>query len=111
MTTESAITTTSISTTFPTPGVDNDTSGFRINFSAIKLALDTAKSEISGLQAVQANLLRYAYLAPAASTGTNGDLHGTIYATTDTLYVCFQDYDVNTTTSIWGKLSLDSTSW
>lgn len=106
----SAITTTNISVTFPTPGVDNDTQGFRTNFSEIVNQLETAKSEISGVQAVQVNLLKYASSAPAASTGTITDVHGTIYATTNTLYVCFQDY-VNTTTSIWGKVSLDSTSW
>jgi hypothetical protein len=106
----SAITTTNISTTFPTPGVDNDTQGFRTNFSEIVNQLETAKSEISGVQVVQSNLLRYASSIPAASTGTSGDLHGTIYATTNTLYICFQDY-VNTATSIWGKVSLDSASW
>ena len=106
----SAITTTSIDVTFPTPGVDNDTQGFRNNFSAIKIALDTAKSEISSVQAVQVNLLKYATSAPVASTGTSVDTLGTIYATTNTLYVCFANY-VDTSTSIWGKVSLDSTSW
>ncbi len=99
-----------IDTSFPTPGVDNDTTGFRNNFSAISNALITNTSDIIKLQAVQVNLLKYATSAPAASTGTNFDTRGTIYATTNTLYVCFADY-VNTTTSIWGKISLDSISW
>lgn len=99
-----------IDTTFPTPGVDNDTAGFRNNFSAIKNALTTNTSDIVKLQSVQVNLLKYATSVPVASTGTSVDTRGTIYATTNTLYVCFADY-VNTTTSIWGKVSLDSTSW
>lgn len=99
-----------IDTSFPTPGVDNDTAGFRNNFGAIKNALTTNTSDIIKLQAVQVNLLKYATSAPQASTGTSVDTLGTIYATTNTLYVCFANY-VDTSTSIWGKVSLDSTSW
>jgi len=53
----SAITTTNIDVTFPVPGKDNDTQGFRDNFSQIKIGLDTAKSEISDIQAGQAGLV------------------------------------------------------
>lgn len=35
---------------YPTPGVNNDTQGFRNNFSNIKSALKTAAAEISDLQ-------------------------------------------------------------
>jgi|688.fasta_scaffold08523_3 hypothetical protein len=35
---------------FPTPGEDNDSQGFRTNFSMIKSALDVAGDEISTLQ-------------------------------------------------------------
>ena len=106
----SAITTTNIDVTFPVPGVDNDTQGFRDNFSAIKNALDTAYTEISALNVIRTNLLTYAVSAPTSSKGASGDKAGTIYATTDTVYVCFNNY-VNTTTSIWAKISADSISW
>jgi hypothetical protein len=39
-----------IDETYPKAGVDNDTQGFRDNFSAAKTALATAKSEITELQ-------------------------------------------------------------
>ena len=45
-----------IDTTFPVPGVDNDTSGFRKNFSAIKNSLDIASSEINDIQNEQASI-------------------------------------------------------
>ena len=41
---------TNIDTTFPMPGVDNDTAGFRNNFAAIKNALTVASGEISVIQ-------------------------------------------------------------
>lgn len=46
----SAINANSIDTTFPIAGQDNDSQGFRDNFSAIKTALTTAGSEITTLQ-------------------------------------------------------------
>ena len=58
----------------------------------------------------RATAVLYSILPPASSVGIFGDRKGTIFATTGTVYVCFSDY-VNTTTSIWGKISLDSTSW
>ena len=38
-----------INTNFPVPGVDNDSQGFRDNFSAIAGQLDIAAQEISAL--------------------------------------------------------------
>lgn len=46
----SSIVTTNIDTTYPVAGQDNDSQGFRDNFTNIKTALDTAKSEISDLE-------------------------------------------------------------
>lgn len=46
----SNINTTAINTSYPTPGVNNSTQGFRDNFSNIKLALDTTKTELNDLQ-------------------------------------------------------------
>lgn len=47
----SEITVTSIDETFPIAGKDNDSQGFRDNFSSIKTNFQTAKSEIDDLQA------------------------------------------------------------
>ena len=46
----SSIVTTNIDTTYPVAGQDNDSQGFRDNFTNIKTALDTAKSEIGDLE-------------------------------------------------------------
>lgn len=46
----SAITVSGINTSYPVAGQDNDSAGFRSNFSAISQGLTTAASEISGLQ-------------------------------------------------------------
>jgi hypothetical protein len=48
----SAINPSTISTTFPVAGQDNDSQGFRSNFAAIVADFATAASEISALQAV-----------------------------------------------------------
>jgi len=40
----------SINTSYPQAGVDNDSQGFRDNFSAIQLAFSTASNEITNLQ-------------------------------------------------------------
>jgi hypothetical protein len=47
----SSITTTNIDATFPVAGQDNDSQGFRDNFSQIKTQLSTASTEITSLQA------------------------------------------------------------
>lgn len=46
----SNINTNAIDTTYPTPGVNNSTQGFRDNFTSIKQNLDTAGTEISDIQ-------------------------------------------------------------
>jgi hypothetical protein len=46
----SQIDTVNIDATFPKQGQDNPSAGFRENFSAIKVALDNAKTEITALQ-------------------------------------------------------------
>ena len=50
----SAITTTSIDATYPVAGQDNDSQGFRDNFSQIKTQLGTAATEITALQSSRA---------------------------------------------------------
>lgn len=46
---DSAITYTGIDEEFPVPGQDNDSQGFRDNFSQIKTGLETAKLELTDL--------------------------------------------------------------
>ena len=50
----SSIVTTGIDATFPVAGQDNDSQGFRDNFSQIKTQLGTASTEITALQANRA---------------------------------------------------------
>lgn len=52
----SAIVSNTIDTAYPIPGRDNDSQGFRDNFSAIKTALQVATNEISALQSGKADL-------------------------------------------------------
>ena len=49
-----AIPTTNIDTTYPVAGQDNDSQGFRDNFTQIKTQLDTAGTEITTIQTNQA---------------------------------------------------------
>ncbi len=51
----SSISTASIDTAFPVAGQDNDSQGFRDNFSQIKTQLNTAGTEITSLQANKAS--------------------------------------------------------
>lgn len=52
----SAINTSNIDENFPVAGRDNNTQGFRDNFNNIKIALNVAKNEISGVQNNAASL-------------------------------------------------------
>lgn len=45
-----------INTNYPVPGIDNDTQGFRDNFSRIASAFDTVGKEITDIQANAVNL-------------------------------------------------------
>jgi hypothetical protein len=154
-----------IDTTFPVPGQDNDTQGFRDNFGNIKNALAAAASELSDLDIIFSALVsvksdapisevgapgdlkgqiyvnsttiaiaydnfvdtstniwniidttqidrsvKYADFEPLSRFGSPGDTKGTVYATTNTFYYCFQNY-ISTATACWGKVALDSTSW
>jgi hypothetical protein len=61
---DSAITYTGIDEEFPVPGQDNDSQGFRDNFSQIKTGLETAKLELTDL------------LTSVARTDTANDFNG-----------------------------------
>lgn len=82
----SNITLTGFDDAYPVAGQDNDSQGFRTNFSVTKTALETASTEISALQAGTAQGVTY-----DAATTTN-DFNGTIIreaevvANTETVY-------------------------
>jgi hypothetical protein len=62
-----------IDTTYPVAGKDNDSQGFRDNFTAIKSGLQTANNEISKLQA---NTLLSADLTTSVPTPVVNNMHG-----------------------------------
>ena len=69
----SQINVTNINATYPIPGRDNDSQGFRTNFGAIKIALSQAADEINELYANKADLIEPSFLSnttPAYSTNT-----------------------------------------
>lgn len=85
----SAINYSAVNTLYPIPGRDNNSQGLRDNFSAIKDGLQVAKSEISDLQAIKADLSTDNYfdsitastspatgaIAVAGGVGIAGDLY------------------------------------
>jgi hypothetical protein len=73
----SNINSTDIDAEYPVAGVDNDSQGFRDNFSTIKNSLATAKSEITALQATTAQGVSY-----NSETNTN-DFNGNIIQEAD----------------------------
>jgi len=64
-----------ISTTYPVAGQDNDSQGFRDNFTAISAGLATAKTEISALQT---NALLAVDLATSSNPVVNNMLGSTL---------------------------------
>ena len=54
----SSIISDTIDGAYPVAGIDNDTQGFRDNFTIIKTGLATATSEITTLQNTTAKLIR-----------------------------------------------------
>jgi hypothetical protein len=72
----SGISTIYIDTTFPIAGQDNDTQGFRTNFTTIKNNFDTAKTEIQNILANVAASPSLTSTLPASITalGTVGQL-------------------------------------
>ena len=92
----SNINTIGIDTTYPIAGQDNDTQGFRTNFTSIKQNINTAGNEITALQAKAA--VSPAIVAVPASPTAIGTT-GSIAYTTTHLYVCVA-------TNTWVRASL-----
>jgi len=81
----SKINTSTIDITYPIAGQDNDTKGFRDNFSSIKNNFSTAASEISELQD---DLAKSPVLTnPPVSPSANGTAGQIAYDSTH-IYIC-----------------------
>lgn len=63
----------------------------------------------SSIAVLTSSSIRFAQSVPLTSVGSPGDKKGTIYANTDTLYICYQDYQGGTT-PCWAKVAT-SNSW
>jgi len=97
----------SINVNFPVPGEDNDSQGFRNNFSKIQSALGVASKEITGLQNGSVsltttndfgeNIVKRATLqAPSLLTVNNGSVSGVVEVDYQT--GSYQKYSVNVNT-------------
>lgn len=104
----STINPNNIDITYPIAGQDNDTQGFRDNFRNIKNNLNTARAEITDLQAnvakspqvtyITGNVGNVSYPATASSAGTVGQISWT----SQHLYVCIAtDTWVRANVSTW----------
>ena len=76
----STITTTGFDAAYPVAGQDNDSQGFRTNFTVTKTALEAARDEITALQTNTAKL--------NASNDFNGSIirEAELIANTETVY-------------------------
>jgi len=95
----SAINTNSLNVSYPTPGVNNSTQGFRNNFTNIKTNIDTAKVEITDLQ--------NKVIVKSGLTGItlNNDMNGTLIS--NALVRSFTATTHNLGTSIPSSLFID----
>jgi hypothetical protein len=98
----SAINTGSIDVSFPTPGVNNNSQGFRDNFGAIKTALDTASDEITDLQ--QKAVVKQALV----DIPLNNDMANTLIS--NALVQNFRATTYNLGNSLSGTVSIDVTA-
>lgn len=113
----SIIDTSNIDQGFPIAAQDNDSQGFRNNFTNLVTALDQAKVEIEVLEALQARIAE-SPVPPPTPKGIAGDLAGmAVYQDggggTDYIYVCFKDH--NGTDVIWARTvavtPIDDNTW
>ena len=81
----SAIVSATIDADFPVAGVDNDSQGFRDNFSIIRDGLATANAEITELQTNTAKLNDdNDFNGSVISNAVTNQLYGSVYTTTST---------------------------
>jgi hypothetical protein len=98
----SAIIFSSINASYPVAGIDNDSQGFRDNFSAIANALSVAKTELTALQTnavLKANLTTNAVVnndlnGSTISNGLYNNMSGAVYGTVTVLSASVVDVDI-----------------
>ena len=88
-----------IDTTYPIAGQDNDTKGFRDNFTSIKNNFSTAAKEIT---AIQTTLASTPLVVPPPVSSSSAGTAGQIAYDSSHFYVCIA-------TNTWVKFS--NTSW
>jgi hypothetical protein len=100
----SAINFSSINTSYPVPGIDNDSQGFRDNFSAISNALSVAKTELTALQTnavIKSTLsgtpatVNNNLLGSTVSNGLYNNMSGVVYGTITVLSGSVVDVDIS----------------
>lgn len=92
----SAIVSSSIDETYPVAGVDNNSQGFRDNFSAIKTGLATAASEITTLQTGSAKLTQdNDFGGHAVANAVYNKFHGAVYINAGTISANLQPVSIN----------------
>jgi len=130
----SNINTTTIDTAYPVAGQDNDSQGFRDNFTNINDNFTEAKTEIEDLQSkvllksaltgssldndmdgevisnLELTLPKITARTIASSVGATGDKEGMIAMDSSSVYFCTADYDGST--NIWVKQDwTDTGAW
>jgi hypothetical protein len=93
---------TSINIVFPIQGQDNDTQGFRDNYSLIRSALNVAATEITDIQSIQSNT------QVTLSTLTNLVI-GNIQSSSTSILITNNTIAVNNTNSLYAVYSLNPT--
>ncbi len=99
----SNINTSIIDTTFPIAGQDNDSQGFRDNFTNTNQNFIAAKTEIEALQ----NEEIIQFPAPPVNTGNPTDTKGKISYDAAYMYLCIDDYTTGVPV-IWIRTPLDA---
>lgn len=80
------------------------------NFNNISVLQTTTSALSSRVTSLESAKIYYATSAPLTSKGQSGDLKGTIYATTNTMYICHTSY-TNGTVDIWSRTSITGGTW
>lgn len=99
----SAINYVAVNTSYPVPGIDNDSQGFRDNFSAISNALSVAKTELTALQTnsvLKSTLsgtptpVNNDLFGSTLSNGLYNNMSGAVYGTVTVLSASVVDVDI-----------------
>lgn len=97
----SNINTDNIDQAYPVAAQDNDSQGFRNNFTNIVAGLDVAKIEIGLLEDIA-----YPVAAPLTPQGVIGDKAGMVRADALYIYFCFEDWATTGGPTIWHRSAI-----